>query len=181
MCTNSDLAAVWLRSELGNDVALSSYSALQGLWKTPFLAVVLGLTCIIRTLVEAKVSTLQSWIRAARLPLRAPLWQWAGAGSAPMPNPSDSSLSCQHMLRWGWAQDRGLSWQLLAVAWRCCLSALCTQGPPVILPKAHITYYISVATVIRHHYLKDKPAKWKPRHKHMAEIRNSLILRQRAL
>lgn len=118
---------------------MSSHSALQGVWEIPFLAQALGPTCIIRTLVEAKVSPMQSWVRAARLPLTAPVLRWAGAGSAPMPNPSDSSVSVS--MRLGGAERRIGAWvtrsQLGEVAF-----LLCTQGPSVVFPKALVTYYI---------------------------------------
>lgn len=76
------------------------------------------------------------------------------------------------------------SWLLLGnVAFLLCIPSVneYTWDPFATFPKALRTYYISVTIVFRHSCQKDKPPTWKRRPKHMTDIRNSIILRQRVL
>lgn len=140
------------------------------------LAWALGLTCIIKALVGAEV--IKSWVRAARSPWAARGWSWVSLRAQPLGTPSVSICFD------GTEESPGSGPGLLDPG--CCSEMLpsCSVHPGSL---CNISWGSYKALHFCHHCsqtsLFERHTGWveKPRYKHMAEIRRSLILRHWAL
>lgn len=71
-CTKTGLCCCQGKNELGNYMAISSHSTLQGVWETPFLSWALSLTWLIMTLVEAKAEQDPILNKGCKIALNSP-------------------------------------------------------------------------------------------------------------
>lgn len=144
-------------------------------WEAP-LAWALGLTCIIKALVGARV--LKSWVRAARSPWAAMGWSWVSLRAQPLGTPSVSV--CVDGTEGGPGSGPGL------LGPGCCSEMLpsCSVHSGSLwniswgsYKALHFCHHCSQTSLFERHTGRVE----KPRYEHMAEIRKSLILRHWAL